>query len=60
VPAVLHSQWRSSSGEEAAVFVCVGNEPVSFTAFGRRFELAPGEVKFSLLNHQTETTKEKP
>lgn len=46
VPAVLHSQWRAPAGDEAAVFVCVGNEPVSFTAFGQNFKLAPGEVKF--------------
>ena len=46
VPAVLHSQWRLPVGDEAAVFVCVGNGPVSFTAFGQRFELVPGEVKF--------------
>lgn len=46
VPAVLHSQWRSPAGDEAAVFACVANEPVSFTAFGQQLRLAPGEVKF--------------
>ncbi|MBI5688180.1 MAG: hypothetical protein HZC54_24170 [Verrucomicrobia bacterium] len=46
VPAVLHSQWRSPAGDEAAVFACVASEPVSFTAFGQQLKLAPGEVKF--------------
>jgi hypothetical protein len=46
VPAVLHSQWRSPAGDEAAVFACVANEPVSFSAFGQQLRLAPGEVKF--------------
>ncbi len=45
-PAVLHSRWRTPDGGEAAVFVCIGNAPVSFTAFGQRFELVPGDVKF--------------
>jgi len=60
LPAVLHSQWRTRAGDEAAVFVCVGNEPVSFTAFGRQLELAPGGVKFLPLKPETETRKAKP
>jgi hypothetical protein len=45
-PSVLHSVWRSSSGAKAAVFVCIDKKRVTFDAFGSRFSLQPGEVKF--------------